>query len=257
MKKIVFLNLVLLLCVLIIPSVEAQSKFKGEVKIGYSSSLIGGNRPQTLDVVNGAKIAVDEINAAGGILGREVKFIFYDNQGQVEKAVAQVKEQIVSDKIDFAISPDSSDQVMATLSAFQRYKMPAIISSSMADEVMDAGNPYYMRVVGPNSVCAIGMARAITHGNFKRPSIIYVNSLLGTSLRKYMIKEVERLGLKLVSEANFELNTTDVSTQVMKVLMEKPDIMLLPAYGSDLSLIVLLPGDRATKALLLVSRLQV
>ncbi len=219
-------------------AIAAEGKGKGEIKIGYSSSLVAGNRPQTLDVVNGGKIAIQEINSAGGVLGRKLDLIFLDNQGQVDKAVAQVKELCVKHNIDFAISCDASDQVMATSATYQRYKMPAVISSSMADEVMEAGNPYYMRVCNPNSLCAIGMVRTIKHGDFKRPSIMYVNNLLGTSLRKYMLKEMESLNLKAVSEANFELASPDVSPQIMKMLSANPDIMLVVAYGADLSLIV-------------------
>jgi len=59
--------------------IQAKAESKGEIKIGYTSSLVGGNRPQTLDVVNGAKIAINEINAAGGVLGRKLKLVFLDN----------------------------------------------------------------------------------------------------------------------------------------------------------------------------------
>ena len=83
---------------------QTGRRSKGELRIGYSSSLVGGNRPQSLDVVNGAEIAIKEVNAAGGILGRQVKFVFLDNENEIRKAVARVKELIVKHKIDFGFS---------------------------------------------------------------------------------------------------------------------------------------------------------
>ena len=242
MKKLFLLNLMMVLtflCVLAKPmEVSAEPKWKGEIQIGHTSSFIGGTQVVSEQVRDGATIACDEINGAGGIFGRKLVFISRDNENSPEKAVAQAKELCLKHKIDFAIGPPRSSMARATSAVYQRYKVPTLLTCSMADEVMQMGNPYYMRLCNPNTVDTKGMVSAVIKANLKRPAIFYLNDFWGMSQRKIMHKEMKALEIDVTGEASFDMGTPDVSPQVMKILAGKPDVIMLLAYSGDAATIV-------------------
>jgi branched-chain amino acid transport system substrate-binding protein len=212
-----------------------MAQWKGEIKIGQTNSLAGAANYFGVAERDGAQIACDEINKAGGVLGRKLVFTFRDCEGSPEKAVNQAKELCIKYEIDFALGAGRSSDARATSAVYQRYKIPTMINCAMADEIMEMGNPYYMRLCNPNSLCAKAMAMAVKKGNYKRPSIIYLNDFFGMDLRKTLVKDMEALGLSVVSEASFDMGSPDISPQVMKILTANPDIILLVAYSGDAS----------------------
>jgi ABC-type branched-subunit amino acid transport system substrate-binding protein len=108
-----------------------------------------------------------------------------------------------------------------------------VIVGAMAMEIMQLGNPYYMRIVSNTEVNGRAMAIAARHGNYKRPAIIYLNDYFGNSLRKIMEKEMALMSLEIVSSQSFDTYTTDMGPQVMKILAAKPDLVFLIAYAGD------------------------
>ena len=237
MKKSIVLSMGLLVIVGVIAvfslPLMAHAEFKGVIKIGQTCSLAKSIHVLGLAEKNGARIACEEINKQGGVLGRKLEFIFRDNEGSPEKAVTQAKELCMKDRIDFAFGPILSSNARAVSAVYQRYKVPTLLLGAMAKEIMTMGNPYYMRLCNSAAVCGAGMARAVEVGKLKRPAIIYLNDFFGNSLRKIMHAEVDKMGLKIVSEASFDMGAVDMSPQAMKILAENPDIIILIAYSGD------------------------
>ena len=237
MKKSINLGLSLLIIVGVITVLTlpliAHADFKGVIKIGQTCSLAKSIHVLGIAERDGARIACEEINKQGGVLGRKLEFIFRDNEGSPEKAVTQAKELCMKDRIDFAFGPILSSNARAVSAVYQRYKVPTLLLGSMANEVMTMGNPYYMRLCNSAAVCGNAMAQAVGQGGFKRPAIIYLNDFFGNSLRKVMHSEVGKMGLKIVSEANFDMGAVDMSPQAMRILAANPDIIILVAYSGD------------------------
>lgn len=235
MKRVLLLNMVFVLGTLLMASwaLKAAPQWKGEIKIGYTAGFLGSSNFNATTGRDGAKIAVKKINEAGGVLGRKLVFIVRDNECQVEKAVSQAKELCLQYAIDFALAPNRSADSRAVSAVYQRYKIPTMILCSMADEVMEMGNPYYVRLCYANALSGKAMASAVKRGNYKRPGLIYLNDFWGIDMRKTLHKEMEALGLKIVSEENFDMGTPDISPQVMKILAGNPDTILLAAYSGD------------------------
>jgi ABC-type branched-subunit amino acid transport system substrate-binding protein len=206
---------------------------KDVIKIGQTCSLAGGIHEPGIGEREGAKIACDEINKAGGLFGKKLTSVFRDNESKPEKAVTQAKELCIKENIDFAIAGILSSTTRATSAIYQRHKIPALLCGAMATEIMEMGNPYFMRVIGNNTVNGRAMASAVKMGHFKRPSIIYLNDFFGQSLRKIMHEELAEVGLEVVSEANFDMFTPDFGPHAMKILSANPDVILLIAYGGD------------------------
>ena len=239
MKRLLLLSVMMVLATLLAlawsPEGTAETKLKGEIRIGQTTSYVGGVLVLSEQERDGAKIACEEINKAGGLFGRKLVFISRDNENSPEKAVAQAKELCLKYKIDFALGSPRSSSARATSAVYQRYKVPTLLLCSMADEVMQMGNPYYMRLCNPNSVDGSAMAGAVNKAKFKRPGIFYLNDFWGMSQRKIMHREMKAMGLEVASEASFDMGAPDVSPQVMKILASKPDVVLLLAYSGDAS----------------------
>jgi len=239
MKKLFFYMLsVLVSGSLLLCPFETMAKWKGEIKIGQTGSLYGAVASICESERDGAIIACEEINKAGGVLGRKLEYIFRDHGNSLENAVAQAKELCIRNKINFAISSPRSSYARATSAVYQRYKIPTQLLCSMANTVLEMGNPYYMRLCHSNAVCGESMASAVQKGKFKRPAIIYLNDFWGMDMRKIMHEKLKAIGLDVVSEASFDSGAADYGPQVMKILGSNPDIILLLAYSGDASTIV-------------------
>jgi len=222
----------------LIQPLEAMAQWKGEIKIGQVCSLFSPVQSICESQRDGATIACEEINKAGGVLGRKLTYIYRDDGNQIDNTVAQAKELCIRENIDFAFTNPRSSYARATSAVYQRYKVPTLLLCPMADTVLEMGNPYYMRLCHSDTVCGDSMSYTVEKGNFKRPSIMYLNDFWGMDLRKILLKKIKERGLEVVSEASFDSGASDVSPQVMKILTANPDVILLLAYSGEAATIV-------------------
>src|SRR3977135_1600293 len=120
---------------------EAQT-----IKIGVNEPLTGAVAASGNFVVNGAKIAADEINAKGGILGSKIELVIEDNKSNPTEAVAAAEKLIVRDKVPVMMGAWSSTYTLAVMPKLMEYKVPMLVETSSSDKVTIAGNPYVFRI---------------------------------------------------------------------------------------------------------------
>src|ERR1043166_7261273 len=116
------------------------------IKIGVTQPLTGAFAASGNYVAQGAKIAEDEINKAGGVLGKKIQLIIEDNKSNPTEAVSTVEKLIQKDKVPVLVGAWSSTLTLAVMPKLEEYQVPMIVETSSSGKITTSGNPYIFRI---------------------------------------------------------------------------------------------------------------
>src|ERR1700755_118048 len=140
-------SLMALAAVLLGGAAEAQT-----IKIGVNEPLTAAFAASGTYVVNGAKIAADEINAKGGILGKQIELVIEDNKSNPTEAAAVAEKLITSDKTPIMMGAWGSSLTLAVMPKLMEYETPMVVETSSSSKITTTGNPYIFRISPPSPV---------------------------------------------------------------------------------------------------------
>src|SRR5512132_185666 len=122
------------------------------IKVGVIQPLTGAFAASGTYVVNGAKIAADEINAKGGILGKKIELVIEDNKSNPTEAAAVAEKLITADKVPVMMGAWGSSLTLAVMPKLMEYKVPMVVETSSSGKITTSGNPYIFRISPPSAV---------------------------------------------------------------------------------------------------------
>ncbi len=197
------------------------------VKIGWLSSLTGPLSSAAIAENQGVQLAVDEINKAGGILGKQIELLTRDTAGDPTKAVNFAQQLAFSDKVQFVIGPVNSGEGLATTPILAKAGVPNIIIGSI-DELTDAAKyPLAFRAINTNRQW-ISTANAYALGTLKKSKIAIIadTSGYGTASAKTAQELLDKAGIKPVYSVLVDPNKTDLSDEMAKARAAGADIVM-------------------------------
>ncbi|MGH2507277.1 MAG: ABC transporter substrate-binding protein, partial [Ktedonobacteraceae bacterium] len=136
---------------LLISTMCHQAFAQGVIKIGVNEPLTGAVAASGTYVVDGAKIAADQINAEGGVLGKKIELIIEDSKSNPTAAVEAAQKQIIKDKVPVLMGAWSSTYTLAIMPLLMRYHVPMLVETSSSAKITRSGNPWIFRIA-PDSV---------------------------------------------------------------------------------------------------------
>ena len=227
----------LLALVMLMTSVTAMAD--GAVKVGGLSPLTGAVAVYGLAVQAGVDYAVEEINAAGGVLGQPIDFIWRDDQGDPAYAVSMYN-QLVGEGIDALVGAVTTAPTIAVFSEAAKTGMPSITASASAYEVTNAGNNLFRACfLDPYQA---GIAAQFIKNNLgcETVGIIYDNANDYTlGLYEAFVAKAEEIGLEVVATEVGVAGQADYSAQISKLSDAEPDAIYAAEYAQELA--VMLP----------------
>src|SRR5258708_17723131 len=119
------------------------------IKIGVNEPLTGAFAASGTYVVNGAKIAADEINAKGGILGKKIELVIEDNKSNPTEAAAVAEKLITSDKVPVLMGAWGSSLTLAVMPKLMEYETPMVGEASSSGKITPTGKPTISRILPP------------------------------------------------------------------------------------------------------------
>jgi branched-chain amino acid transport system substrate-binding protein len=197
------------------------------IKIGWLSSLTGPLSSPALAENEGVKLAVEEINAAGGILGRQIELLTRDTAGDPTKAVNFAQQLAFSDKVDFVIGPVNSGEGLATTPVVARAGIPNLVIGSI-DQLTDPKKyPRAFRVINTNTQW-ISSANDYALKTLKRTKVAVIGDTTGygTSSAKTAQELLEKAGVKPVYSVLIDPNKTDLSDELTKAKEAGADVIM-------------------------------
>lgn len=208
------------------------------VKIGGLAPLSGGVAVYGVECKNGIDLAVEEINAAGGIEGKKIEFICEDDEGSPDKTVNAFKKLITKDKVKFVIGSLTSGCTQAVTTLAQASKVLQIAPAATAPAITDAGN-YVFRA------CFIDPFQGTVAGKFayetlgaKKAAVLYdAGNDYSVGLYENFVNAFKALGGEIVSAESYATGDKDFNAQLTKIKNAKPEVVYLPDYYGTVALI--------------------
>jgi branched-chain amino acid transport system substrate-binding protein len=205
-----------LLACLFVPGLAAPAAAQDSITIPNIIELSGAGATVGTNWRNGSTLAVEEINAAGGILGKKIVLEFVDTGSDPGKARAAVQRAL--DKNPVAIfGPIYSGSVSATLKLTNDAGVPQIIGGEAAN-LTEQGSKYIFRTSFGQNVSMPKIANYLRDDvKAKSVAVIYVNNDFGRGGRNAIIKELQSRGIKIAADISTEGGQADFAADVIKV----------------------------------------
>src|SRR5438445_8207469 len=199
---------------------------QGPVQIVGLMELSGTGATAGTNFDNGVKLAVKEINAAGGILGRKIQYTSMDTQSapQTAKALAQ---KAVDEKAYVVMGPVFSGSFIVSMAETKRAEIPNFTGGEAAN-ITQQGNPYVFRTSFTQSTAMPKLARYIKDSvKAKSVAMVWVNNDFGKGGRDSMSKALEAQGIKVVADISTDPGQVDFSAAVLKVKQSNADAVFV------------------------------
>ncbi len=231
-----FLISILLLCGLF--GLNACTEKSDELAIGEFGSLTGNEATFGQSTNKGIRLALEEANLAGGIKGKKLKLITYDNQGKPDEAASVVKRLITQDKVLAIIGEVASSRSLAAAPIAQQYKVPMISPSSTSPKVTAAGN-YIFRVCFIDPFQGKVMAKFMTENlKLKKVAILRdVKNEYSVGLADVFAKEAVAKGAEVLADLSYQAGDIDFKAQLTQIKSKNPEAIFIPGYYTEVGLI--------------------
>lgn len=245
MKK--FISVMLVAAMAVTALTGCGSNSGSSSKKDADKYYIGGIGPTTgataiygTAVKNGAQIAVDEINAAGGINGKQIEYRFEDDQNDAEKSV-NAYNTLKDWGMQMLVGTTTTAPCIAVAGKTASDNMFQITPSASATDVLSSGNGNIFQVCFTDPNQGIASAQYIAENKLaKKVGIIYDSSdVYSSGIEEKFEAEAKDKGLQIVSKAAFTADSkTDFGTQLQKAKDAGADLLFLPIYYQEASIIL-------------------
>lgn len=200
------------------------------VKIGFNVPLTGFAAADGKSALNGAKLAVKQANQAGGINGKMIELVVYDDQASPKQAVPISNKLIEKDKVVAAISGSYSGATRAAAGVFQSAEIPYISAYAVHPEITKAGN-YVFRTSFMGEVQGRAGAKLIGATlQRKRVVLITLKNDFGKSLAAGFKEAADQFNLQIVNEYEYSIKDRQFGPIVAKVKADAPEAIYATGY---------------------------
>jgi branched-chain amino acid transport system substrate-binding protein len=210
----------------------------GEILIGEYGSLTGTTATFGISTRNGIDMAIDEVNAAGGVLGRPVRVIVEDDQGRPEEAQTVVTKLITSDQVVAVLGEVASSRTLAAAPVAQQYGIPMVTPSSTNPAVTQVGD-YIFRVCFIDPFQGLVMATFATRSlGLTRVAVLRdIRNDYSVGLADVFVENFQAMGGTIVIDQSYSEGDTDFSAQLTAIRAESPEAIFVPGYYTEVGLI--------------------
>jgi branched-chain amino acid transport system substrate-binding protein len=212
-----------------VPLLNAQT-----IKIGVITSLTGSQAAFGEAHKNGYSIALDQINAKGGVLGKKVELDWYDDQSKPDQAVQGVSKLVDQDHVAMLLGAYSSENTKAIIGPVTTHQIPLLIPTATADNVMDSKSPWVFRIcAGANAYAKEWIAFLKKNGDPKTMVIVYEKTNFGQANMQAMKEAATAAGISVLATEEYEAKAPDYKAVLRRVKDKNPDVIYFCSYLLD------------------------
>jgi len=217
------------------PAPSSVRPATGPLIVGTVGALTGPEAHFGSESQNGAQLAVEEANAAGGVQGRQLVIRSYDSQSRPEEAANAMTRLVTQDGAVFVVGENQSSLSLAMAPAAAAGEVPMISPSSTNPRVTSEGGPYVFRVCFTDTFQGQLLARYARETLKAERVAILVDqkSDYSVGLAKVFAGKFGALGGKVFAEEAYAKGDTDFRSQLTRVKAARPEVLFIPGYYSD------------------------
>ncbi len=219
----------------LVPPFIIKARGEAPLRIGMVDPLTGAYAAVAQNEVTGAKLAVQQINAKGGILGRPIELLVEDSANDVGTGVQKARKLIERDQVTFLIGDVNSGIAQAISQVSNEKKVLHIVSGGHTDTITGSDCKWNVfRVCNTTTMEANAVAGLLFSKYGKKWHFITPDYAFGHTLQKAALADLQKLGGTMTGNELTPLGTTDFSAYLIKARAAKPDVLLVLPQGSDM-----------------------
>lgn len=203
------------------------------IKIGASMSVTGTYAKPGTYQKQGYDVCIDELNAKGGILGRKVELVIYDDQSNPATAVRLYEKLITEDKVDAVMGPYSSAVSEAVANVTEKYKKVMVAPLAATTSIFKKGRKYIFMVITPAENYLDGLIDMAAKRGLKTVAIINEDTLFPKASAAGTAEAAKKKGMQVVLQEAYPKGNTDFSALLVKIKAANPDVIAAGTYFDD------------------------
>jgi len=203
------------------------------IKIGASMSVTGTYAKPGSYQKEGYDVCIDELNAKGGLLGRKVELVIYDDQSQPATAVKLYEKLITEDKVDAVRGPYSSAVSEAVANVTEKYKKVMVAPLAATTSIFKKGRKYIFMVITPAENYLDGLIDMAAKRGLKTVAIINEDTLFPKASAAGTAEAAKKRGMQVVLQEAYPKGNTDFSALLVKIKAANPDVIAAGTYFDD------------------------
>ena len=203
------------------------------IKIGASMSVTGTYAKPGSYQKEGYDVCIDELNAKGGLLGRKVELVIYDDQSQPATAVKLYEKLITEDKVDAIMGPYSSPVTEAAVNVTEKYKKVMVAPLAATTSIFKKGRKYVFMVISPAEVYLEGLIDMAAKRGLKTIAVVNEDTLFSKAAASGAVELAKKKGLQVVYTEAYPKGSTDFSALLTKLKAANADVLAAATYFDD------------------------
>lgn len=209
-----------------------------EIVVGEFGSLTGSTATFGISTRNGVDMAIDEVNKAGGILGKKIRIVIEDDQGKPEEAQTVVTKLVNKDRVVAVLGEVASSRSLAGAPICQQNRIPMISPSSTNPKVTQVGD-YIFRVCFIDPFQGYVMAKfAANTLKLKKVAILRdIKNDYSVGLADVFVENFQKMGGSIVADESYSEGDADFSAQLTSIKSKDPEGIYVPGYYTEVGLI--------------------
>jgi len=211
----------------------SEAEAQAPIKIGASLSLTGTYAKPGTYQKEGYEVCADELNAKGGLLGRKVEFVMYDDQSSTQTAQRLYEKLITEDKVEAVMGPYSSGITESVAGISEKYKKVMVSPLAATTSIFRQGRKYIFMVISPAEFYLEGLVDMGAKRGLKTIAIINEDTLFPKATVVGTEELAKKRGLQVVLREAYPKGNTDFSALLVKIKAVNPDIIAAATYFDD------------------------
>lgn len=200
-----------------------------QIKLGFNVPLTGFAAADGKSALEGAKLAVEQANAKGGVAGQKIELVVYDDQATPKEAVPSATRMVEKDQVVAAVSGSYSGSTRAAASIFQRAQVPYVVAYAIHPDITLAGD-YMFRVSAMGEVQGRGGAKLVQNLGKKNVVLVTLKNDFGQALAAGFKEAAPKLGINIVNEYEYGIADRQFGALVSKVKSDNPEVIYASGY---------------------------
>jgi branched-chain amino acid transport system substrate-binding protein len=222
-----------LIAVAVVMAATVPVDAQGPIRIGASLSLTGTYAKLGKNQHEGYKLCEKDLNARGGVLGRKVEFVVYDDQSTPATAVRLYEKLITEDKVDAVMGPYSSPVTEAVANVTEKYRKVLVAPLAATTSIFKKGRKYIFMVISPAEVYLEGLIDMAAKRGLKTVAIVNEDTLFSKAAASGAEELAKKKGMQVVFKEAYPKGNTDFSALLTKLRATNPDVLAAATYFDD------------------------
>jgi branched-chain amino acid transport system substrate-binding protein len=263
LKRYAWLS-VLLMIVSVLAGRDGQSQpatpAETTIKIGAVYPLSGALASTGQNIKRGIDMAVEDINAKGGVLGKKLEIIYGDTQGDPKLGMSEAERLITQQNVPMLLGAYQSGVTEVVSQVAEKNRTPLLTAISTADVLTTRGYKYFFRLAPTNMMYLRDMVQYVVSCNKKfglnnkTAGIIADNTLLGQETAKWGKYWAQQKNINVVKEILYTRDAADLTSEVLTLKALNPDVLIIDPYVSDAILLIKTMHEQGFKPKIIIAK---